>query len=32
MQRLCAHLGYLPSGVVENLDDGDPELFFVKRL
>jgi GNAT superfamily N-acetyltransferase len=32
MQRLCVHLGFLPSGVVENLDEGDPELFFVKRL
>jgi GNAT superfamily N-acetyltransferase len=32
MQRLCANLGFLPSGVVENLDEGDPELFFVKRL
>jgi GNAT superfamily N-acetyltransferase len=32
MQRLCAHLGFEPSGVVENLDDGDPEIFFVKRL
>jgi GNAT superfamily N-acetyltransferase len=31
MQKLCASLGYVPSGVVENLDEGDPELFFFKR-
>ena len=32
MQQLCEHLGFEPSGVVENLDEGDPEMFFVKRL
>jgi hypothetical protein len=32
MQRLCVHLGFRPSGLVEHLDEGDPELFFVKRL
>jgi len=32
MQALCACLGYVPSGVVENLDEGDPELFFFKRV
>lgn len=32
MQDLCAHLGFEPSGIVENLDDGDPEMFFVKRV
>jgi len=32
MQRLCAELGFESSGVVENLDEGDPELFFVKRF
>ena len=32
MQRLCARLGFEPSGVVDNLDEGDPEMFFVKRL
>jgi GNAT superfamily N-acetyltransferase len=32
MQRLCVQLGFEPSGVVENLDEGDSELFFVKRL
>lgn len=32
MQRLCLRLGFAPSGVVENLDEADPELFFVKRL
>ena len=28
MQRLLEGLGYVPSGVVENLDPGDPELFY----
>ena len=32
MRQLCEHLGFEPSGVVENLDEGDPEMFFVKRL
>jgi GNAT superfamily N-acetyltransferase len=32
MRRLCRRLGFEPSGWVDNLDDGDPELFFVKRL
>ena len=32
MQELCDSLGYVPSGVVENLDEGDPELFFFKKL
>ena len=32
MQRLCARLGFEPSGVVDNLDEGDPEMFFMKRL
>ncbi len=27
MQRLLEASGYVPSGVVENLDPGDPELF-----
>ncbi len=27
MQRLLDRLGYVPSGTVENLDPGDPELF-----
>jgi GNAT superfamily N-acetyltransferase len=32
MRRLCQRLGFEPSGVIENLDEGDPELVFVKRL
>jgi GNAT superfamily N-acetyltransferase len=32
MQELCKSLGYAPSGMVENLDEGDPELFFFKRV
>jgi len=30
MQRLLASLGYTPSGVIHNLDPGDPELVFVR--
>jgi GNAT superfamily N-acetyltransferase len=30
MQALLAGRGYQPSGVIENLDPGDPELVFVK--
>jgi len=30
MQALLARLGFLPSGRVENLDPGDPELFYFK--
>ncbi|REJ85773.1 MAG: GNAT family N-acetyltransferase [Acidobacteria bacterium] len=32
MQALMAKMGYEPSGTVYNLDEGDPELFFFKRL
>ena len=32
MQRLLEALGYVPSGVVENLDPGDPELFYFMDL
>jgi GNAT superfamily N-acetyltransferase len=32
MRRLCKRLGFRPSGRIEDLDDGDPELFYVKRL
>ena len=31
MQRLCEGLGYVRSGLIENLDDGDPEVFYFKR-
>lgn len=32
MQRLLAKNGYQISGVVEGLDEGDPELFYRKSL
>ena len=32
MRALLAKLDYEPSGRVDNLDEGDPELIFVKRL
>ena len=32
MQRLCERLGFVKSGYVENLDEGDPELIYVKML
>ena len=32
MQSLLAKLGYELSGVIHNLDDGDPEIVYYKRL
>lgn len=32
MRSLLRKLAFHPSGVVENLDEGDPELIFFKRL
>ena len=32
MQRLLARLGYELSGVIHHLDEGDPELVYVKLL
>jgi ribosomal protein S18 acetylase RimI-like enzyme len=32
MQSLLGKLGYEPSGVIYNLDEGDPELVYFKRL
>lgn len=32
MQKVCDSLGYIRSGIIENLDDGDPELIYFKRL
>lgn len=32
MRRLCKSLGFKRSGVVENLDNDDPELIYVKRV
>jgi len=31
MQALLEHLGYVRSGVIENLDEDDPELVYFKR-
>ncbi len=32
MRTLLGSLGYQPSGVIYNLDDGDPELVYFKQL
>lgn len=32
MHALLARLGYTVSGVVDNLDEGDPEVIYFKRL
>jgi ribosomal protein S18 acetylase RimI-like enzyme len=32
MQRLCEKLGFVRSGYIENLDEGDPEIVYCKRL
>jgi len=32
MQRLCERLGFVPSGQIDNLDEGDPELIYFKQL
>ena len=32
MRALCTALGYAPSGRIDNLDEGDPELVFCRRL
>jgi GNAT superfamily N-acetyltransferase len=32
MQRLCEKRGYARSGYIENLDEGDPEIIYVKFL
>ena len=32
MQALLNKLGYRQSGFIENLDEGDPELIYFKRL
>jgi hypothetical protein len=32
MQVLLNRLGYRPSGVIENLDEGDPELVYMKQV
>lgn len=32
MQAFMASMSYEPSGIVYNLDEGDPELFYFKRV
>ena len=32
MQGLCERLGFVRSGRIDNLDEGDPEIVYVKRL
>ena len=32
MQALCEKLGFVKSGWIDNLDDGDPEIIYFKRL
>ncbi|HUA32409.1 MAG TPA: GNAT family N-acetyltransferase [Candidatus Binataceae bacterium] len=32
MQALCERLGFKRSGIVENLDEADPELIYMKRM
>ncbi len=32
MQQLCEQLGFVQSGRIENLDEGDPEIVYFKRL
>ena len=32
MRKLLEKLGYQPSGRIENLDEGDPEMVYFKRL
>ena len=32
MQSLLSKLGFALSGVIENLDEGDPELVYFKRV
>jgi len=32
MQALMQKMSYEASGVVNNLDEGDPELFYFKKL
>lgn len=32
MQALLVKLGYSPSGIINNLDEGDPEIVYFKRL
>lgn len=31
MQQVCESLGFVRSGMIDNLDEGDPEIFYYKR-
>lgn len=31
MQRVCESLGFVRSGMIDNLDEGDPEIIYYKR-
>ena len=32
MQRLCEKMGFVRSGRIENLEEGDPEIVYLKRI
>ena len=32
MQAVCESLGFVRSGIIENLDEGDPEVIYFKRI
>jgi ribosomal protein S18 acetylase RimI-like enzyme len=32
MRALCEKIGFVRSGIIENLDEGDPEIIYFKRL
>jgi hypothetical protein len=32
MRTLLANLGFTQTGTIDDLDEGDPELIYVKRL
>jgi ribosomal protein S18 acetylase RimI-like enzyme len=32
MHTVCESLGFVRSGIIENLDEGDPEIIYFKRL
>lgn len=32
MQQVCHSLGFVKSGIIENLDDGDPEWVYFKQV
>jgi len=32
MRALCEKLGFIESGYLEHIDEGDPEIFYFKRL